>query len=161
MRLPYNCSRIFLFERERSSTSGGFPSRRSLVPGFLIHFRAKIRVDPWLKTSCVPASSVQIRVQPWLFIGKLFVRHIASCDSPLPTWREDEGEGILFGLANCASVRNWLESDPSPQSSPFLKGRGGLSHRARVNVILSGVETFPSTPPPAPQLARDSSSALG
>ena len=75
------------------------PNRRSLVLGFLIHFRAKIRVDPWLKTSCVPASSVKIRVHPWLFLGELFVQRIASCDSPLPIWGEDEGEGTLFGLA--------------------------------------------------------------
>jgi hypothetical protein len=37
---------------------------QAVVPwwlGFLIHFRGKIRVDPSLKTSCVPASSVQIR----------------------------------------------------------------------------------------------------
>ena len=38
----------------------GCPSRRSLVLGFLMHFRAKIRVDPWLKTSCVPAFLIHL-----------------------------------------------------------------------------------------------------
>jgi len=49
--------------------------------------------------SCFPDSSVQIRVHPWLIIGELFARRIVSCDSPLPVWGEDEGEGTFFGLA--------------------------------------------------------------
>ena len=118
MRLPYDCSRIFLFERKRSSTSNGFPAnicRRHPKPSFLgawfpDSFPCKNSCRSVVKNflrSCFeslavashplqPDSSVQIRVHPWLFIGELFVWRIASCDSPLPVWGEDEGEGTFF-----------------------------------------------------------------
>jgi hypothetical protein len=69
------------------------------VLGFLIHFRVKIRVDPWLKTSCVPAflihpcKSVFIRGSLSASYSSGVLRHAIRLSL---FWGEDEGEGTFF-----------------------------------------------------------------
>src|SRR5437899_8842022 len=80
----------------------------------------------------------------------LFVRRIVSCDSPLPVWGEDEGEGTFFWFSQVAVRRviwfEWIESLESKPNTVVFSAKtsrtGILSFgRRRLKIICSAKPT--------------------